>query len=601
MSAPAKLNDGMGSLLYSDGTCRFRVWAPFAQSVQVMGDFTSWNSAPINLASEGSTGNWSADGIPVVAGQMYKYLITNQGGANNDNSQVWQRTDARALQVQSSDPASAGYVVAPFPSARQAFTTPAFQNFLIYQLHIGSYSGRNDQVAVQQNTATFLDLIDKLDYIRGLGFNAIAPLPITDAYCDVGGAGEGYGPSDMFASEDEYASSPQLAVSELIQLIDAAHSKGLAVIIDVVYNIAAIIDNRYWQYDGNTAGGGGIYFVDGHNTRFGSGFAMWQQEIKDFFLDNGRMYLRDYRVDGLRFDAVQFIQPDAIEFIVQSLRTEFPDKYSIAEYNPGDYETAAGWLDPYGVLGFCATWDLGSPGDTFSLLGGSNVVNLLLNRIGTFSDPNPWHQVTYLTGCHDQIYGGMGNGGVFLTQRFGGRGNGWATAKARLAWALNAALPGTPMLFMGTEGHLDGYWDPNVDNGDHRIDWLQIGDGIGAPMQQMVRDINNLRWSHPGLRSPAGNVVHVDYQNQVVAFKRYDLNGDLILIVVNAGNGQWASNSYGVYMGGESGTWQELFNSQAPLYGGIGTVGNYQSQLQVDNNQLWINLPSWGVLLFGKQ
>jgi 1,4-alpha-glucan branching enzyme len=163
MSAPAKLNDGMGSLLYSDGTCRFRVWAPFAQSVQVMGDFTSWNSAPINLASEGSTGNWSADGIPVVAGQMYKYLITNQGGANNDNSQVWQRTDARALQVQSSDPASAGYVVAPFPSARQAFTTPAFQNFLIYQLHIGSYSGRNDQVAVQQNTATFLDLIDKLE------------------------------------------------------------------------------------------------------------------------------------------------------------------------------------------------------------------------------------------------------------------------------------------------------------------------------------------------------------------------------------------------------------------------------------------------------
>jgi 1,4-alpha-glucan branching enzyme len=313
------------------------------------------------------------------------------------------------------------------------------------------------------------------------------------------------------------------------------------------------------------------------------------------------MYLRDYRVDGLRFDAVQFIQPDAIEFIVQSLRTEFPDKYLIAEYNPGDYETAAGWLDPYGVLGFCATWDLGSPGDTFSLLGGSNVVNLLLNRIGTFSDPNPWHQVTYLTGCHDQIYGGMGNGGVFFTQRFGGRGNGWATAKARLAWALNAALPGTPMLFMGTEGHLDGYWDPNVDNGDHRIDWLQIGDGIGAPMQQMVRDINNLRWSHPGLRSPAGNVVHVDYQNQVVAFKRYDLNGDLILIVVNAGNGQWASNSYGVYMGGESGTWQELFNSQAPLYGGIGTVGNYQSQLQVDNNQLWINLPSWGVLLFGKQ
>jgi len=525
---------------------------------------------------------------------MYKYLITN-------NSQVLERTDARALQVQSSNSASAGYVVGSFPANRQPFQTPAFQDFLIYQVHVGSFSGRNDGIAVKANTATFVDLIAKLGYIRGLGFNAIELLPITDAYCDVGGAGEGYGPSDMFASEDEYASSPGSAVSELIQLIDSAHAIGLAVILDVVYNHAATIDNRYWQYDGNTAGGGGIYFVDGHDTRFGSGFAMWQQEVKDFFLDNGRMYLRDYRVDGFRFDAVQFIQPDAIEFIVNSLRSEFPDKYLIAEYNPGDYQSAAGWVDPYGVLGFCATWDLGSPGDTFNFLAGNDVIDLLLNRIGGFSDPNQWHQVAYLTGSHDQVYGGMNSGGMFITQRFGGRSNGWARAKARLAWALNAALPDTPMLFMGTEGHLDGYWDPNIDNGDHRIDWLQIGDSLGSPMQQMVRDVNNLRWTHPAFRSPAVSVVHVDFQNQVVGFKRYTLDGDLVLVVVNAGDSQWGAGNYGVNMGGESGTWVEIFNSQAPVYGGIGTVGNYGSQLQVLNGWLWINVPSWGVLIFQKQ
>ena len=593
MSAPAANNDGMGSLLYPDGTCRFRVWAPFAQSVQVMGDFTGWNNAPVNLAPEGTSGNWSADGIPVTAGQMYKYLITNQG-------QVLQRTDARALQVQSSSSASAGYVVGPFPANRQPFQTPAFQNFLIYQLHVGSYAGRNDGITVQANTATFLDLIDKLGYIRGLGFNAIALLPITDAYCDVGGAGEGYGPSDMFASEDEYSSDPSRAVAELIQLIDSAHAAGLAVILDVVYNHAATIDNRYWQYDGNTAGGGGIYFVDGHDTRFGSGFAMWQEQVKDFFLDNARLYLRDYRVDGLRFDAVQFIQPDAVEYIVNSLRAEFPDKYLIAEYNPGDYQSASAWVDPYGVLGFCATWDLGSPGDTFNLLAGNDVTNLLLNRIGGFSDPNPWHQITYLTGSHDQVYGGMNSGGMFFTARFGGRGNGWARAKARLAWAFNAALPGTPMLFMGTEGHLDGYWDPNIDNGDRRIDWLQIGDSLGSPMQQMVRDVNNLRWSHAALRSPAGNVVHTDQQNQVVGFKRYTMDGDVVLVVVNAGNSQWSAGDYAVDMGGESGTWMEIFNSQAPVYGGIGTVGNYGYAIQVSNGSLSINLPSWAVLIFHK-
>lgn len=75
----------------------------------------------------------------------------------------------------------------------------------------------------------------------------------------------------------------------------------------------------------------------------------------------------------------------------------------------------------------------------------------------------------------------------------------------------------------------------------------------------------------------------------------------MILIVVNAGNSQWGSNDYGVNMGGESGTWKEIFNSQSPEYGGILTVGNYGVELQVVNGQLWINLPSWGVLMFQKQ
>lgn len=604
MRAPAPNNDGMGSLPSGQG-CRFRVWAPNAQRVQVILN-DAQNGPAFDLASEPGTGNWSADQIDAPPGTAYQYIITNQGGLNNDNSQPWYRTDARALQVQSSAAASMGYVVDPalFSNPqRPPFTTPAFENFLIYQLHIGSFAGKNDGINVNGNTATFEDIKDKLDYIRGLGFNAIEPLPITDFRCDVGGAGEGYGPSDMFASEDAYASSPDQAVAQLIDLIDTAHSKGLAFILDVVYNHAGINDNRYWRYDGNYAGDGGIYFVNGHPTPWGDGFALWQQEVKDFLLDNARMYLRDYRVDGLRFDAVQAIQADAVEFIVQTLRQEFPDKYLIAEYNPYDSSSAASPpQDPYGTLGFCATWDLSSPWDTFGFLNGTNVVNLMMARIGGFSDPNQWHHVSYLSGSHDQIYGGQGNTGVYFTQRFGGRGNGWARAKARLAWALNATLAATPMMFMGTEGHLDGFWDPVVGNNyDHRLDWQQIGDSLGAPMQQMVRDINQLRWAHPALRSPAGFVTHVDNQNQIAGFKRYDLSGDVLLVVVNAGNGQWSSSDYGVSLAGDSGTWREVFNSQAPAYGGIDAVGNFGMDLPAVNGQIWINLPSWSVLVFQKQ
>jgi 1,4-alpha-glucan branching enzyme len=194
--------------------------------------------------------------VNIPAGTKYQYIITNQGGPNNNNAQPWYRTDARAQQVESSAATSMGYVIDPGIITRQqpAFTTPAFGDFLIYQLHIGSYVGLNDGISVSNDTATFVDLGSKLDYIRGLGFNAIEPLPITDFRCDLGGAGEGYGPSDMFASEDWYATKPEQAVKELIALIDAAHARGLAFILDVVYNHAGIDDNRYWQYDGNYAG-----------------------------------------------------------------------------------------------------------------------------------------------------------------------------------------------------------------------------------------------------------------------------------------------------------------------------------------------------------
>ena len=609
MSAPSHKNDGMGSLSYPDKTVRFRVWAHFASLVEVILDHPIPGTT-FALANEPGTPNWSADGIPAPANTRYQYRITTAPGQDNDTSQPHLRTDARALQVESSDPASRGYIVDPtlFTNNRAPFTTPPFEDFLIYQLHVGSFTGRNDGVRNPFPTSTFVDLKNRLPYIRNLGFNAIELLPISNFQADTaGGAGEGYGPSDMFASENLYATSPDQAVGELVQLIDAAHRIGLAVILDVIYNHAAQKNNRYWQYDGNCSGDngipGGIYHVHGHHTPWGEGFATWQREVKDFLLDNARMYLRDYGVDGLRFDAVQAIDPGAVSEIVWSLRNDFPGKYLVAEYNPGDRgSSVAPWHDPYGDLGFCATWDMDSPWRTFDLLNGVAVVDNLSKRIGSFSDPNPWHLVSYLTGSHDQIYHDDQNNGYYLTQRFGGRLNGYARAKSRLAWALNATLPGTPMLFMGTEGHIDGFWNPWVAPGyDNRLDWLRIGDDLGAPMQRMVADINNLRWNHPALRSPAGQITHTDPSNNVVAFKRWNNAGDVILVVVNAGDGQWDNTQYSVSLAGDTGSWQEIFNSQAPLYGGVNTVGNPGYVLDSRNGQLSISLASWSVHLFAKR
>jgi 1,4-alpha-glucan branching enzyme len=119
-------------------------------------------------------------------------------------------------------------------------------------------------------------------------------------------------------------------------------------------------------------------------------------------------------------------------------------------------------------------------------------------------------------------------------------------------------------------------------------------------MQRLVRDANNLRWQHASLRSSLGKVSHTDYEGQVVAFIRWSLNGDKLLVVVNVSDRQWAFHDYGVDMGGESGSWMEMFSSQAEVYGGTATTGNYRETLVVSNSRLAINLPAWSVLIFQK-
>lgn len=589
MATRTSVYEGMGANLQEGNVCSLRVWAPNAKSVTVVGDFTQWKKRGVQLGSEGN-GCWSADVANVSAGQAYKFAIENVGGsASNPGGTFW-RVDPYAREVQNSQANANGYIVDP-SFAFTPFQTPPFENFVLYQLHVGTFAGRNDNVPVDPDTreAMFVDIIPKLNYIRALGFNALALLPVGQMGLRIG---EGYSPTNWFAP-DEYYGSP----TALRQLVEAAHQTGLAVIFDMVYNHASTSDNRYWEFDGMNFDGG-IYFEGGGDTPFGRRPALWKREIQDFFLDNARMWFREYGADGLRFDATHLLPEDSVRHIVlNGIKKEFPDKYLIAEY----FRT---FPDPYADLGFDAVWDGLSPHAFLSAVNGSGggawVQSLLNERIR-----HSWDLVRYPLGSHDEIAdlksGAMPEFRYFI-EKVGGRDNWYARAKARVGWALAVALPGTPMLFMGSECHTWGYWSPNDDaNGDHRFDWNLAGDRIGLEMRRMVTDANNVRWGHPALRSDSAQWTFADDLNQVVAFKRWDGQGDTVLTVVNLSEGQWEHGEYGVRTGDTTGTWEEIFNSQAPQYGGWDGAGNYGAQKSVQSDtKIYINLPKWSVLMFRK-
>ncbi|HEU0299716.1 MAG TPA: alpha-amylase family glycosyl hydrolase [Longimicrobium sp.] len=598
-----KLEERIGAWPVAEG-CFFRVWAPHAQRVAVLvQDPPSWEvdepgAIEHDLVREGDY--WSATVPEVHSGQLYRYRIETPDG------EVLQRLDPAARDVLSSeltrhDPESRNGSVVPAagPFAWEAeFTPPRFENFIIYQLHVGSFAGRGD--GLEKGWATFADIETKLPYIREMGFNCIQPLPVHEFQAD---RSWGYNPASFFAPESSYGTPHDLA-----HLVDAAHRHGLAVIFDVVYNHAGPGDSVLWEFDGYREGDGGIYFEGGQMTHWGRGPAWWKPEVQDFFYQNARMFLEEYRADGLRFDVTTQIDGEHLKLVVDRLRRDFPDRYLVAEHLPDDP-----WIVDTGR--FCATWHADTHHQTQRALAGHDPLARVRGILGWEGYGHAWNLVKYALGSHDDI-GDQSSGNAedgltswdrrhrYLVDQLGGRESWHARAKCRLAWALNVAMPGTPMLFMGSECHMAaphvgwGYWhDGADDHGDHRFHWGAAGDDTGREMRRLVAACNAVRWQNPALRAGSLRVPHEDRANQVLGFLR-EHEGNVLLVVVNLGEQSFTDRGYGVRTGGHGGQWTQVLCTQDAAFGGWDGAGNaFHEPWTQGDGHVYINLPGWSVVI----
>jgi 1,4-alpha-glucan branching enzyme len=191
------------------------------------------------------------------------------------------------------------------------------------------------------------------------------------------------------------------------------------------------------------------------------------------------------------------------------------------------------------------------------------------------------------------------NGHRNYIELFGGRDNWYARSKARMAWALNISAVGTPMMFMGNECYMWGYWNDSADsNGDHRFDWSIAGDGNGLAMRNLVTAANTLRWEHPALRNGFLEITHEDETNNIIAFKRWNNEGDVLLTVLNLSDIDFTNHSYELNTL-QSGQWQQILCSQDAEFGGWDGAGNaYYDPYTNSDNRICINIPQWSVLMF---
>ncbi|WP_182865417.1 alpha-amylase family glycosyl hydrolase [Rhodopirellula sp. JC639] len=562
----------------SDNGAFFKVWAPHANKVALIGDFNQWDRSDHLLWNAG--GWWFGFEPEANMGHKYKYAING----------TIDRPDPYGRQMEHSAGASIIVSTDMFNWTDGQWKTPRFENMIIYELHVGTFVGKNDG---QNYPGSFQNLLTKLDYIKGLGANMIELLPVHETpgpdhpnptpYL-------GYAPTGLFAVESSYSSRNAPSYQELKAVVDAAHSKGLGVIMDVVYNHFSTNggrDNWYWDYDGDSEGNdGGIYF-DNQHTQWGIAPDWDRNEVRDYIKKNCQYWLNEFHLDGLRWDATTEIKNkpggwDAMRDIVWSMRQEFPSKIMICENLPYESEMVRSG-------NFHSGWWVNLHHQIEKAFKDEANANLndVRNGIngGDYADPT---QRVIFAMSHDECR----NGGSYLISEFGGRGSWHAHAKSRASAAISLLSPGIPMIWQGEEFAQDGWFD---DNYDHAVDWKYERDSDGWKMKELYKHTIQLRWDSDAIRRGSLEWTHEDTNNKVIAFRR-DWGDDHILVVVNFSPTNFTNHSYGV-RAGLDGQWTQVLCSQDARFGGWDGAGNafYEPTVQADG-KLYLNVPKFSVI-----
>ncbi len=536
-----------------DGGVAFRVWAPHAHGVAVVGTFNAWDSRRAPMTSE-LNGFWYTEIAGVAVGDAYKFHLSTPDGE-------FDRIDPYARAVTS----SVGNAVvheSGFNWEGDDFELAPVNELVIYELHVGTF---NDDDDADDSPGQFASVTARLGHLQRLGINAIQIMPVAEF---AGDRSWGYNPAHIFSVELNYGGP-----LELKRFIKRAHQHGIAVLLDVVYNHLGPSDLDLWRFDGwSENDGGGIYFYNDArgvtpwgNTRPDYG----RPEVRQFIRDNLFMWLEEYHIDGLRFDCTQFIRtvdgsraselPDGWS-LLQRLSTEiaeaFPNRITIAEDLQNEASLTAS--TSAGGAGFDAQWDgkFVHPirAAVIAAEDGQRSLVAIRDAICHGFGDNPFARVIY-SESHDEV----ANGQARVPQEIDPQDpTGWyAQKRSTLAAAMVFTAPGIPMLFQGQE-FLEGAWFRD----SVPLDWDQNQQFHGIVL--LYRDLIALRLNRTGqTRGLAGqntDVYHLDDANKVLAMHRWHAGGPGDDVVVVANFMDTAQENYVVGFPAE-GAWTLRFNS----------------------------------------
>ena len=572
-----RLYDVLGGRLRGD-EARFRVWAPNASRVAVIGDWNGWSdTADALVRRPDGSGLWEAVVKGVEPGLAYKYRVLGSDGRPVD------KADPFALHGEA-PPATAsrlwhldyGWNDAAWMrsrAARNALNAP----MSIYELHLGSWRRGG-----KRELPRYRDVAEPLaDYVSAQGFTHVELMPITEHPFY---GSWGYQTTGYFAPTARYG-APQ----DFMYLVDVLHQRGIGVILDWVpshfpddvHGLARFDGTHLYEHADPRQG----YHPEWNSLIFNYD----RNEVRAFLVSSALFWLDRYHIDALRVDAVasmlylDYARRDgewipnrkggkenlgAIDFLRQlnqSVYREHPDVQTIAEESTAWPMVSRPVHD--GGLGFGLKWNMGWMHDTLDYMRHEPVHRKYQHDRLTFSIWYAFNENYVLPLSHDEVVYGKGS----LIGRM--PGDEWQKfANLRLLFATMWGHPGKKLLFMG--GEL-GQWREWTHEGE--LDWELVRTPLHGGVQRWVADLNAALRDEPALHDvdfEAGGFEWVearDGDRSTLAFLRLSRRGRPILVACNFTPVPRTNYIVGVP---SDGYWQEILNSDAAHYGGSG-MGNF--------------------------
>lgn len=550
----------------------FRVWAPRAQTVSVVGDFNFWNEEDLPMRPIGG-GVWEAFSVYAKAGGAYKYCLTGCGGGR------YHKTDPYAVRCMPlPDKSGVIWETEGFAwhdesyrrrRARGGTIGQLDRPVNIYEIHAGSWKTHPDG-----SPLGFAELADALvEYLKDMRYTHVELMPVCEYPFD---GSWGYQVTGYYAPTFRYG-TPQ----DFMQFVDKLHAADIGVILDWVPAHFPKDAHGLYEFDGSCCYELSDPEMNEHPDWTTRIFDYGKGEVRSFLISNAVYWFEQYHIDGIRVDAVasmlyldynrKHYKPnryggkenlEAIDFLRAVNRAVFatdPAALMIAEESTAfplitkpDYD---------GGLGFLYKWNMGWMNDILTYMSQDPLFRKGCHNLLTFSMTYAFSENFILPLSHDEVV----HGKCSLINKMPGDYDA-KFANLRVLYGFMMAHPGKKLNFMGNEFAQFIEW-----NYKQELDWLLLGydrhrqmrDYVRAlntfyrrekPLWENDRDWNGFRWIQPD-----------DRDNGVVAFRRIDRKGREVLVILNF----CPVRRDGYRLGLPKGGWYTpVLNSDAEAYGG---------------------------------